>query len=133
MELMRNQDLQAELAAIAAQVSFDWIVRASDGLGRGAERNAPQSAALALPGWLLQLDRNLALPQHFFDAPEVAGIQKISTSSQQIGSDFYCFSPARVVRFRHESLVILFQEISSRIIFRARAFCVPSRECSVAH
>jgi DNA polymerase III subunit delta' len=48
-ELMRNQDLQAELAAIAAQVSFAWIVRASDGLGEvqnGMRRNLLRSLSL---------------------------------------------------------------------------------------
>jgi DNA polymerase-3 subunit delta' len=48
-ELMRNQDLQAELGAIAAQVSFGWIVRASDGLGEvqnGMRRNLLRSLSL---------------------------------------------------------------------------------------
>ena len=49
LELMRNQDLQAELAGIAGQVSFDWIVRASDGLGdvqNGMRRNLLRSLSL---------------------------------------------------------------------------------------
>jgi len=48
-ELMRNQDLKAELAAVAGQVSFDWIVRASDGLGdvqNGMRRNLLRSLSL---------------------------------------------------------------------------------------
>jgi DNA polymerase III subunit delta' len=49
IELMRNQDLQAELARIAAEVSFDWVVRASDGLGdvqNGMRRNLLRSLSL---------------------------------------------------------------------------------------
>ncbi len=48
-ELVHNQDLQAELARIAGQVSFDWIVRASDGLGdvqNGMRRNLLRSLSL---------------------------------------------------------------------------------------
>jgi DNA polymerase-3 subunit delta' len=48
-ELMRNQDLQAELADMAGQVNFDWIVRASDGLGEvqnGMRRNLLRSLSL---------------------------------------------------------------------------------------
>jgi DNA polymerase-3 subunit delta' len=54
---MRNQDLQAELAAIAAQASFDWIVRASDGLGEvqsGMRRNLLRS--LSLDGYSSSLE-----------------------------------------------------------------------------
>jgi DNA polymerase-3 subunit delta' len=49
IELMRNQDLHAELASIAAQISFDWIVRASNGLGdvqNGMRRNLLRSLSL---------------------------------------------------------------------------------------
>jgi len=49
VELMRNQDLQTELAAIAGQIGFDWIVRASDGLGdvqNGMRRNLLRSLSL---------------------------------------------------------------------------------------
>ena len=49
LELMRNQDIQTELASIAGQVSFDWIVRASDGLGdvqNGMRRNLLRSLSL---------------------------------------------------------------------------------------
>jgi DNA polymerase-3 subunit delta' len=49
VELMRNDDLQRELAGIAGQVSFDWIVRASDGLGdvqNGMRRNLLRSLSL---------------------------------------------------------------------------------------
>jgi len=48
-ELVRNQDMQAELAAIAGQVDFNWIVRASDGLGEvqnGMRRNLLRSLSL---------------------------------------------------------------------------------------
>jgi DNA polymerase-3 subunit delta' len=48
-QLMRNQDIQAELDAIAGQVSFAWIVRASDGLGEvqnGMRRNLLRSLSL---------------------------------------------------------------------------------------
>jgi DNA polymerase III subunit delta' len=48
-ELVHNQDLQAELARIAGQVSFEWIVRASDGLGEvqnGMRRNLLRSLSL---------------------------------------------------------------------------------------
>jgi DNA polymerase III subunit delta' len=48
-DLLRNQDLQAPLSAIAAQVSFEWIVRASDGLGEvqnGMRRNLLRSLSL---------------------------------------------------------------------------------------
>lgn len=56
-ELMRNQDMQAELAAIARQVSFNWIVRASDGLGdvqNGMRRNLLRS--LSLDGYSSSLE-----------------------------------------------------------------------------
>jgi DNA polymerase-3 subunit delta' len=46
---MRNQDLQSELAAMAGQISFGWIVRASDGLGEvqnGMRRNLLRSLSL---------------------------------------------------------------------------------------
>jgi DNA polymerase-3 subunit delta' len=46
---MRNQDLKAELAAVAGQVSFEWIVRASNGLGdvqNGMRRNLLRSLSL---------------------------------------------------------------------------------------
>jgi DNA polymerase-3 subunit delta' len=49
VELIRNDDLQRELAGIAGQVSFDWIVRASDGLGdvqNGMRRNLLRSLSL---------------------------------------------------------------------------------------
>ena len=48
-DLMRNQDLQKELAAIAAEVPFEWIVRAADGLGdvqNGMRRNLLRSLSL---------------------------------------------------------------------------------------
>jgi DNA polymerase-3 subunit delta' len=48
-ELMRNQDLHTELAAMAAQIGFDWIVRATDGLGdvqNGMRRNLLRSLSL---------------------------------------------------------------------------------------
>ncbi len=48
-ELMRNHDMQAELGNVAGQVSFDWIVRASDGLGEvqnGMRRNLLRSLSL---------------------------------------------------------------------------------------
>jgi DNA polymerase-3 subunit delta' len=48
-ELMRNQDIEKELDAVAAQVSFEWIVRASDGLGEvrnGMRRNLLRSLSL---------------------------------------------------------------------------------------
>jgi len=57
LELMRNQDLQAELAGIAAQVSFEWIVRASDGLSdvqNGMRRNLLRS--LSLDGYSSSLE-----------------------------------------------------------------------------
>jgi DNA polymerase-3 subunit delta' len=47
--LIRNYDLQAELATIAGQVGFDWIVRACDGLGEvqnGMRRNLLRSLSL---------------------------------------------------------------------------------------
>jgi len=56
-ELIRNQDLQKELAAIAAQVPFDWIVRAADGLGEvqnGMRRNLLRS--LSLDGYSSSLE-----------------------------------------------------------------------------
>lgn len=49
VELMRNDDVRAELAALAGQVSFEWIVRASDGLGdvqNGMRRNLLRSLSL---------------------------------------------------------------------------------------
>ena len=49
VELIRNQDLQPELNAIAGQISFDWIVRATDGLGdvqNGMRRNLLRSLSL---------------------------------------------------------------------------------------
>jgi len=49
VELLRNQDMQAELAGIAGQVSFEWIARASDGLGEvqnGMRRNLLRSLSL---------------------------------------------------------------------------------------
>jgi DNA polymerase-3 subunit delta' len=49
LELVRNHDLQPELAAIAAQVSFDWVVRASEALGdvqNGMRRNLLRSLSL---------------------------------------------------------------------------------------
>jgi DNA polymerase-3 subunit delta' len=48
-ELIRNQDLQQELSKMAGQVSFEWIVRASDGLGdvqNGMRRNLLRSLSL---------------------------------------------------------------------------------------
>lgn len=48
-ELMRNQDLSKELSAIAAQVNFAWLVRASEGLGdvqNGMRRNLLRSLSL---------------------------------------------------------------------------------------
>jgi DNA polymerase-3 subunit delta' len=48
-ELMRNEDLHAELAEIAGQISFEWLVRASDGLGdvqNGMRRNLLRSLSL---------------------------------------------------------------------------------------
>jgi DNA polymerase-3 subunit delta' len=56
-ELMRNQDIEKELDAVAAQVSFDWIVRASDGLGQvqnGMRRN--QLRSLSLDGFSSALE-----------------------------------------------------------------------------
>ncbi len=56
-ELIRNQDLQKELAAIAARVPFDWIVRAADGLGEvqnGMRRNLLRS--LSLDGYSSSLE-----------------------------------------------------------------------------
>jgi DNA polymerase-3 subunit delta' len=58
LDLMRNQDLHSELAAIAAQVSFEWIVRASDGLGdvqNGMRRNLLRS--LSLDGYSSSMER----------------------------------------------------------------------------
>lgn len=55
--LVRNQDLQKELAALAAQVPFDWIVRAADGLGEvqnGMRRNLLRS--LSLDGYSSSLE-----------------------------------------------------------------------------
>ena len=48
-ELMRNQDIQAELARMALQVEFDWIVTATQRLGElesGMRRNLLRSLAL---------------------------------------------------------------------------------------
>jgi DNA polymerase-3 subunit delta' len=48
-ELLRNQDLQAELSAIAAQVTFRWLVRATEGAGdvqNGMRRNLLRSLSL---------------------------------------------------------------------------------------
>ena len=56
-DLLRNQDLQKELAAIAAQVPFDWITRAADGLGQvqsGMRRNLLRS--LSLDGYSSSLE-----------------------------------------------------------------------------
>jgi DNA polymerase-3 subunit delta' len=49
VELIRNQDMHSELAAIAEQISFDWIVRATEGLGdvqNGMRRNLLRSLSL---------------------------------------------------------------------------------------
>jgi DNA polymerase-3 subunit delta' len=49
VELIHNQDMQAELACVAGQVKFDWIVRACDGLGdiqNGMRRNLLRSLSL---------------------------------------------------------------------------------------
>jgi len=57
LDLVHNQDMQAELTGIAAQVSFDWIVRASDGLGEvqnGMRRNLLRS--LSLDGYSSSLE-----------------------------------------------------------------------------
>ena len=56
-ELVRNQDLQKELSTIAAQVSFEWIVRAAEGLGEvqsGMRRNLLRS--LSLDGYSSSLE-----------------------------------------------------------------------------
>jgi len=56
-EQMRNPDLAAELDAISSQVSFDWIVRASEGLGAvqaGMRRNLLRS--LSLDGYSSSLE-----------------------------------------------------------------------------
>ena len=48
-ELLRNQDLKEDLIRIAGQVTFDWIVRASDGLSEvqnGMRRNLLRSLSL---------------------------------------------------------------------------------------
>ncbi len=48
-ELVRNQDIQAELARMAAGVDFDWIVQATQRLGEletGMRRNLLRSLAL---------------------------------------------------------------------------------------
>jgi DNA polymerase-3 subunit delta' len=48
-ELVRNQDIQAELARMAADVDFDWIVAAVQKLGElesGMRRNLLRSLAL---------------------------------------------------------------------------------------
>ena len=48
-ELVRNQDIQAELARMAAGVDFDWIVNATRRLGElesGMRRNLLRSLAL---------------------------------------------------------------------------------------
>jgi DNA polymerase III subunit delta' len=55
--LIRNQDLQKELSALASQVPFDWIVRAADGLGEvqsGMRRNLLRS--LSLDGYSSSLE-----------------------------------------------------------------------------
>ncbi|MDR3762470.1 MAG: DNA polymerase III subunit delta' [Acidobacteriota bacterium] len=57
-ELMRNQDMAKELSAVAAQVSFAWLVRASEGLGdvqNGMRRNLLRS--LSLDGFSSSLER----------------------------------------------------------------------------
>lgn len=57
VELMRNHDLQTELAKISEQISFDWIVRASNGLGEvqnGMRRNLLRS--LSLDGYSSSLE-----------------------------------------------------------------------------
>ena len=56
-ELLRNRDLQAEVTKIAGQVSFEWIVRASEGLGdvqNGMRRNLLRS--LSLDGYSSSLE-----------------------------------------------------------------------------
>jgi DNA polymerase III subunit delta' len=56
-ELLRNQDLHKELAAIAARVPFDWIARAAEGLGEvqgGMRRNLLRS--LSLDGYSSSLE-----------------------------------------------------------------------------
>lgn len=56
-ELMRNEDIHAELAKLAGLVSFEWIVRASDGLGdvqNGMRRNLLRS--LSLDGYSSSLE-----------------------------------------------------------------------------
>ncbi len=55
--LVHNQDIQAELAGVAEQVSFDWVVRASDGMGEvqnGMRRNLLRS--LSLDGYSSSLE-----------------------------------------------------------------------------
>ena len=57
VELIHNQDMQAELARVAGQVEFEWIVRASDGLGdvqNGMRRNLLRS--LSLDGYSSSLE-----------------------------------------------------------------------------
>ncbi len=56
-ELVRNQDLQKELSAMASQVPFDWVVRATEGLGEvqnGMRRNLLRS--LSLDGYSSSLE-----------------------------------------------------------------------------
>jgi DNA polymerase-3 subunit delta' len=48
-ELVRNQDIQAELARLAQQTDFDWLVAATQRLGElesGMRRNLLRSLAL---------------------------------------------------------------------------------------
>ena len=54
-ELVRNQDIQAELARMAESVDFAWIVTAVQRLGEAGERHAAESAALAGAGHLRHL------------------------------------------------------------------------------
>ena len=56
-ELVRNQDLQKELSSIAAQVPFEWVARAAEGLGEvqnGMRRNLLRS--LSLDGYSSSLE-----------------------------------------------------------------------------
>ena len=48
-ELVRNQDAQGELERMASAISFEWLVRASEGLGEvqsGMRRNLLRSLSL---------------------------------------------------------------------------------------
>jgi DNA polymerase-3 subunit delta' len=48
-ELIRNQDIESDLAGLASRLSFAWIVRAADGLGdvqNGMRRNLLRSLSL---------------------------------------------------------------------------------------